>query len=88
MRKRIVALRRKTYVDFNDQHFAEKLADEGEPIEVSTSTVRRVLRNAGVSAVRRRRPPRHRKRRDRRAQAGMMPLRDGIRHDWQEGRGP
>ena len=88
VRKRIVALRRKTYVDFNDQHFAEKLAGEGEPIEVSTSTVRGVLRKAGVSAVRRRRPPRHRKRRDRREQAGMMLLWDGSRHDWLEGREP
>lgn len=88
VRKRIVSLRRKTYVDFNDRHFAEKLAGEDEPIEVSASTVRRVLREAGVAAVRRRRPPRHRKRRDRRAQAGMMLLWDGSRHDWLEGRGP
>lgn len=88
VRRRIVTLRRGTYEGFNDQHFAEKLAAEDQSIEVSTSTVRRVLREAGVAAVRRRRPPRHRKRRDRRAQAGMMLLWDGSRHDWLEGRGP
>jgi hypothetical protein len=51
-------------------------------------TVRRVLRTDGVPAVRRRRPPKHRRRRDRKAQAGLMLLWDGSRHAWLEGRGP
>ena len=88
LRKRIVRLREKVYDDFNDHHFTEKLASEPEPLEVSVSTVRRVLRAAGIAAVRRRRPPRHRKRRDRKPQAGLMLLWDGSRHDWLEGRGP
>ena len=46
------------------------------------------LRAAGVGAVRGRRPPKHRRRRDRKAQAGLMLLWDGSRHDWLEGRGP
>jgi len=85
-RERIAALQGGKYAGFNDQHFTEKLEMEG--IAVSRSTVRRVLREAGIPAVRRRRPPRHRRRRDRRAQEGMMMLWDGSRHEWLEGRGP
>jgi hypothetical protein len=50
--------------------------------------VRRLLRAGGVSAVRGRRPPKHRRRRDRKAQAGLMLLWDGSRNEWLEGRGP
>lgn len=85
---RIVALRREKYRDFNDQHFAEKLALEVPPITVSVATIRRLLRHAGIDAVWQRRPRRHRRRRDRKAQAGLMVLWDGSRHDWLEGRGP
>ena len=42
--------RRTAYADFNDQHFAEKLATETPPIVVSVRTVRRVLRDAGIAA--------------------------------------
>lgn len=87
-RTRIVQLRREKYHDFNDAHFAEKLATEAPPLRVSVATVRRLLRAAGVPAVWRRRPRRHRKRRERKAQAGLMLLWDGSRHDWLEGRGP
>lgn len=85
-RKRVARLYRTKYGGFNDQHFTEKLLEEG--VELSRSTVRRILRAAGVAAVRKRRPPRHRARRDRKPQAGMMVLWDGSRHDWLEGRGP
>jgi hypothetical protein len=85
---RLVRLRREKYADFNDQHFTEKLAAEPEPLVLARATVRRLLRAAGVAAVRRRRPGRHRRRRDRKAQAGLMLLWDGSRHDWLEGRGP
>jgi len=87
-RTQIVHLRREKYRDFNDAHFAEKLATETPPLRVSVATVRRILRAAGVPAVWRRRPRRHRKRRERKAQAGLMLLWDGSRHDWLEGRGP
>ena len=87
LRTRMVELRRAKYDGFNDQHFTEKLlADEG--IAVSRSTARRVLRQAGIGAPRRRRAAKHRRRRDRKAQAGLMVLWDGSRHDWLEGRGP
>jgi len=87
-RARIVALRQTIYRDFNDQHFTEKLATEQPPIAVGVATVRRVLRGAQIPAVWQRRPRRHHRRRDRKAQAGLMLLWDGSRHDWLEGRGP
>ena len=87
MRERIVALHRETYAGFNDHHFTEKLA-EGEGIEISRETVRRILRARGRGSPRPRRAPRHRRRRERRPQAGQMILWDGSSHDWLEGRGP
>ncbi len=87
VRDRIVGLWWGKYEAFNDQHFTEKLnAQEG--IKVSRPTVQRILRAAGIGAVRKRRPPKHRRRRDRKPQAGLMLLWDGSRHDWLEGRGP
>ena len=87
-RARIVRLRRTKYRDFNDAHFTEKLAQEAPSVRVSVATVRRVLRAAGVGAMWQRRPRRHRRRRDRKAQAGLMILWDGSRHAWLEDRGP
>lgn len=87
VRTRIVQLRRELYRGFNDQHFTEKLV-EVEGLKVSRASVRRILRDARVGAVRGRRALKHRKRRDRRPQAGQMILWDGSRHDWLEGRGP
>jgi hypothetical protein len=46
------------------------------------------LKAAGVPAPRRRRPPRHRRRRDRYPREGMLLQIDASRHDWLEGRGP
>src|SRR3989442_3275751 len=88
VRARILRLRRGKYRDFNDVHFTEKLAAETPPVLIGVRTVRRLLRAAGVGAVRGRRPPKHRRRRDRKAQAGLMLLWDGSRHDWLEGRRP
>lgn len=87
VRRRIVELRRKKYDGFNDQHFTEKLC-EVEGTEISRATVQRVLRAAGIGPPRKRRAPKHRRRRDRKPQAGLMILWDGSRHDWLEGRGP
>lgn len=87
VRTRIVQLRRELYRGFNDQHFTEKLL-EVEGLKVSRASVRRILRDARVGPVRGRRALKHRKRRDRRPQAGQMILWDGSRHDWLEGRGP
>lgn len=86
-RERIVELRRKKYEGFNDQHFTEKL-QEVEGIAISRTSVHRLLRAAGIGPPRKRRAPKHRRRRDRKPQAGLMILWDGSRHDWLEGRGP
>ena len=84
--QRIVALARGKYRGFNDHHLTEKLTDP-EGIRVSRETVRQILRAAGFASPRKRRPPRHRARRQRRAAAGMLLQVDGS-HDWLEGRGP
>ena len=85
--ERIVLLARSTYEGANDCHLSELLA-EHEGIEISRSALRRLLRGAGQASPRRRRSPRHRSRRDRMSQEGMLLQVDGSRHDWLEGRGP
>jgi transposase len=87
LRARVVELARTRYDGANDSHLAELLA-EREGIELGRVTVRRILRSAGVPSPRRRRPPRHRSRRDRMPQAGLLLQLDGSRHDWLEARGP
>jgi transposase len=87
LRGRIVEFRRKKYDGFNDQHFTEKLC-EVEGVKISRASVQRMLRAAGIGAPRRRRAPKHRRRRDRKPQAGLMILWDGSRHEWLEERGP
>jgi len=87
VRKRILELARKTYIDYNDCHFTEKL-EEVHKIKVSRSTVRRLRRSIGQGSPRKRRPPRHRKRRERYPQRGMLLQIDGSPHAWLEGRGP
>jgi transposase len=87
VRERIVELRRKKYAGFNDQHFTEKLC-EVEGVKISRASVQRLLRGAGIGPPRRRRAPQHRRRRDRKPQAGLMILWDGSRHAWLEERGP
>jgi transposase len=87
LRQRMVELARGKYAGFNDTHLCEKLARE-EAIVVSRSTVRRILRQAGLASPQKRRPAKYRSRRLRRAQEGMLLLIDGSCHDWLEGRGP
>jgi transposase len=74
-----------TYAGCNDVHLAELLA-EHEGIVVSRSTVCR-LRQAAMP-VARRRPPAHRRRRERRPRAGMLLQLDGSPHAWLEDRRP
>jgi len=83
----IVDLARHKYRGFNQQHFSEKLQTlEGIPL--SRSTVRRILLQAGISSPHKRRAPKHRSRRERYPQAGMLLQTDGSPHDWLEKRGP
>lgn len=87
VREKILGLRRGRYAGFNDHHFTEKLR-EVEKILVSRATVQRILRTGGIPSTRKRRGTKHRRRRDRKAQAGQLILWDGSPHDWLEGRGP
>jgi len=87
VREQVLELRRKTYAGFNDQHFTEKLR-EVEGVKISRASVQRLLRASGIGPPRQRRAPKHRRRRDRKPQAGLMILWDGSRHEWLEERGP
>ncbi len=84
---RVLELARTRYDGCNDQHFTELLADR-EETRLSRSSVRRILRAAGIRSPRKRRAPKHRSRRERAPQEGMLLQIDGSRHDWLEGRGP
>lgn len=87
LRARIVELASGRYAGLNDSHLTDLLAEE-QAISVSRVVVRRMLRAAGLPSPRRRRPPRHRQRRERMPQAGLLLQLDGSRHDWLQGRGP
>lgn len=67
--KQVVFLARGRYQELNDTHFTEKLKEQ-EKISLSRPTVRRILRRAGIAAVRKRGVKRHYKRRERKAQEG------------------
>ena len=83
----VIALARTCYSRANHTHVTELLA-EREGINLGRSTVRRILVGAGVVSPRRRRPPRHRVRRQRMPQTGMLVQIDGSHHPWLEERGP
>ena len=87
IKARILELARLKYAGFNIQHFTEALA-EREQISLSRSTVRRILLNAGIRGPRKRRAPKHRSRRERWNQEGLLLQIDASHHDWLEGRGP
>lgn len=84
---RVVELARGKYQGFNDHHLTEKLKEQ-EHIELSREKVRQILRFHGISTPRKRRPSKHRSRRERRLAEGMMLQVDGSPHDWLQGRGP
>ena len=87
LRERLVELAKERYAGVNRAHLAELLA-EREEIVVAERSVRRILAEAGLPAVKKRRPRGHRSRRERMSQAGLLVQVDGSRHDWLEGRGP
>ena len=75
------------YEGANHTHLAELLS-EREGIDMGRTTLRRILVNAGLDSPRRRRPPRHRVRRQRMPRAGMMIQLDGSHHRWLGEGGP
>jgi len=87
IRQQVVAMAKERYSGVNHTHLAELLA-EREGITISRSTLRRVLTEAGLSSPRRGRSPRHRYRRQRMPQEGMLLQLDGSHHRWLEDRGP
>ena len=84
MGARIVGLATTTYAGVNDCHLAELLG-EREGITIGRSSLQRLLRRAGRASPRRRRAPRHRSRRERMPQAGLLLQLDGSRHDCSRG---
>ena len=87
LRAQVVSWARQGYQGVNHTHLTELLA-EREGVRLSRSTVRRLLVEAGLPSPRRRRPPRHRTRRQRMPQEGMLLQLDGSHHFWLEDRGP
>jgi transposase len=87
IRQQVIAIAKERYTGVNHTHLAELLA-EREGITLSRSTLRRLLTGAGLSSPRRGRSPRHRYRRQRMPQEGMLLQLDGSFHDWLENRGP
>ena len=77
----VVHLARTRYAGVNHTHLAELLA-EREDIHMGRTTLRRVMLDAGLSSPRRRRPPKHRVRRQRMPQEGMLIQIDGSYHPW------
>ena len=83
----VVILAGEKYAGFNHSHFTEVLA-EREGIHLSRQTVSRLLNRHGLPSTRRHRPPKHRVRRERMPQEGMLLQIDGSHHPWLEERGP
>ena len=81
IRAEVLQLSKKKYSKFNDTHFTEKLWEE-EAMRVSREVVRTIRRGAGIMPKRKRRAKKHRQRRERKAQEGLMVLWDGSPHDW------
>jgi transposase len=81
VQEKVLQLSRQRYGEFNDTHFTEKLLEQ-EGLDLSRETVRKMRREAGIEPKRKRRPKKHRQRRERKAQEGWMVLWDGSPHPW------
>jgi transposase len=86
-RQQVIELAGKKYKGFNHTHLTEKLI-EVEDIHLSRSSVRSLLLQNGMPSPHKRKSPKHRSRRERYPQEGMLLQTDGSEHDWLEGRGP
>ena len=83
----VVHLARTRYAGANHTHLSELLS-ERDGIDIGRTTLRRILVNAGLSSPRRRRPPKHRVRRQRMPREGMLIQLDGSYHRWLGDDGP
>ena len=83
----VLHLARTRYSGTNHTHMSELLS-EREGIDITRSTLRRLLVSAGENSPRRRRPPKHRVRRQRMPREGMLIQVDGSYHRWLGKDGP
>ena len=83
----VVHLARTRYAGANHTHLSELLS-ERDGIDIGRTTLRRILVNAELSSPRRRRPPKHRVRRQRMPREGMLIQMDGSHHPWLGGQAP
>ena len=83
----VIRLARSRYAGVNHTHLSELLR-EREGIDIGRDTLRKILTNAGVNSPRRRRPPKHRVRRQRMPREGMLIQIDGSYHRWLGEDGP
>ena len=86
-RSRVIHLARTVYEGANHTHLSELLSKR-EGLDMGRTTLRRILVNAGFSSPRRRRPPKHRVRRQRMPREGMLVQLDGSYHRWLGEDGP
>ena len=77
----VVRLARTRYAGANHTHLSELLS-ERDGIDIGRTTLRRILLDAGLTSPRRRRPPKHRVRRQRMPREGMLIQVDGGHHPW------
>ena len=87
IREKVITLAKERYSGVNHTHLTELLS-EREGITLSRSTLRRTLTGAGLSSPRRGHTVRHRYRRQRMPQEGILLQLDGSPHAWLESRGP
>ena len=87
IRAEVLRLARTTYSGVNHTHLSELLR-EREGIDIARNTLRRILVGAGLVSPRRRRPPKHRVRRQRMPREGMLIQIDGSYHRWLGEDGP
>ena len=86
-RRPLCCIARTRYAGTNHTHMSEVLR-EHEGIDITRSTLRRLLVSAGESSPRGRRPPKHRVRRQRMPREGMLIQIDGSHHRWLGEDGP
>ena len=87
VRSRVVHLAATICQGANHSHLSE-LPGEREGIDIGRTTLRRILADAGLNSPRRRRPPKHRVRRQRMPREGMLIRLDGSHHRWLGEAGP
>jgi transposase len=87
VRHQVIELATTTYAGCNYQHLRDLLADR-DGIELSRTSVRRILLAAGIGSPKKQHRRPHRRRRARYAQEGMLVQIDGSRHGWLGDRGP